>query len=246
MARNALEGLGQGLMQVGQMMFEHNKQKMAQQLEAEREERRIAREEAKEERARQREKTTPDPSRFSYFTDDKGVVYEEVKNKFGETLERRPASPGTSEEVQLQREKDRASIESALALGEGRALDMAIKRDTVAHLAEDRALERRATEARIDATNRSNQSDQQGPPAEQEIIADILEETKSLQEAAKKKYENTDWDIYFDDLAAETLSISRRTGQDPTALFKDALKRRLLEMSKQKPTMPKTTSLLGQ
>lgn len=106
----ALGGLGDSLQMIGTTMF---KTKLAEKLEAQRQENEDKRELAKEERAERRLRSRPDPNQSSFIERD-GALFKQSKNAYGEVIDEALASV---DEID-KRNYTRAKQKNEIALGE--------------------------------------------------------------------------------------------------------------------------------
>lgn len=142
-----LQGLGQGLQQLGGMKMEQDAEKrraqMAEKLQADR-----------EERQEQRMRTRPDPSQTTYEEGEGGVTWKIIRSATGNELERVLAPKTDIEKIKRDTAKEKlsmdaltAQIDASKATTEGKKLEMEWGK-------EDRSLltpEQRKAQALIDA-----------------------------------------------------------------------------------------------
>ena len=137
MAWGALIGLGEGLKQTGSMIHDLNKQKLAEKLEKEREDRA----EARKIRAEKRDQASYGETRT--FQNDKGVWVQQKFNKAGEPMGEPTIAPSNvADDLTTQQETAKANLENAVLQGN-------VLRSDLEYLPEKRDLERREAESQI-------------------------------------------------------------------------------------------------
>lgn len=151
-------GLGQGLQQVGGMLMDDYKTKLANKMDQEKEARAEARRQAEEQRKIDLANNTPDLKASQFFQNDSGQWMEQLRSSTGVKL-------GTPTPASQDRILDFRKAESDIELGE-LAKRLNIQQSTLSiekqardleNYDADRARDIQYDEARIDATRRSNQ-----------------------------------------------------------------------------------------
>lgn len=225
----ALMGLGEGLQQAGKAWQDRDKQKLADQLEREREERAEARAIAKEERTAQRLASTVAEQRPEQ--DENGVWYMRGYNASGEPIgQPRIATEGELQAARTAREKDRLTLEDLATKAE-------INRFKAGRLETEAAQEDqlfgqklRAGEADIGATNaqadyyRSGGSrrrplaeEDTGPVPTVDVAKALVEEYADLNE----EFGLTPSEAM--ELASRVLRTAREQGKDPADTYRRAV-----------------------
>jgi hypothetical protein len=146
MGWGALMGLGQGLQQVGGVITDNNKVKLASKLDAEKEERAAAR----AEKVRQQQLLEPDPSRTKYEMRN-GALYEVIPNKSGGEYEAKLASQDKIDEFNFKKNKDSISLEAA-------TLGLTKSKKDLEGYDEDKALEREFKRSQIEENRNTGQA----------------------------------------------------------------------------------------
>jgi hypothetical protein len=225
MGWGALMGLGQGLQQVGGMLAENNKQKLAAKLESERD----AAKAARDEKTRQQQLLEPDPSRKELKMRD-GALYEIIPNKSGGEFEARLASQDQIDDYNYNKKKEQISLEAAtLGLDKG-------KRE-MADYDIDKALDRRYKESQINENNnqglsaimRATKSSEPEPaPTLEDAAAALVEDTADI----KKEYTTAEGDATPPMTASEYRMVARdavkeaaKRGVDARSFLTEALRR---------------------
>jgi hypothetical protein len=204
---------------------------LAEKLAIEREARAEDRQIARESRAEQRLATTPDPSNTDFVQED-GAWFERVRSGTGAVLEKKLAPQNKIDELNLDRDKKKLSIEELLA-------KTAVAKRDLEEYDTDKSLERRVKESQIDrnrdtglaATIRAGNSSSSGKaPASLSEAADLLvgkypDLVKQVSYApAGDEPLLTPAEVQR--VATESVKIAAQRGQDAAAIFQDALRRR--------------------
>lgn len=128
-----LQGLGQGMQQLGNMKMEQDAEKrraqLAEKLQADR-----------EERAEQRMRTRPDPSQTTYEEGEGGVTWKVIRSGTGAELERVLAPKTDIDKIKRDTDKEKLSIDALTAQIESHRINTDAKKKEVAWEEEDRAL----------------------------------------------------------------------------------------------------------
>lgn len=238
MGWGALMGLGEGLQQAGKMWQERDKQKLAEQLEIEREKRAETRQLAKEERDAKRLENTVVVTRPEQ--DDDGVWWMRGYNAAGTPKgEPRLATQGEIKSASMQRDKDKVSLDKLVtdaALAEYKAGRAPLEAKQSDQLFEQQL---RAGEANIDATN-ARAASYGRKPLDEEEESDEFAYVDQLASEAEDLL--TDYNVP----ASERDSFLRGVIRDaakykihPRSLLNDALLEKY-GMSKNKPKNKKS------
>lgn len=111
MAWGALSGLGSGLQQVGGLLMDNNKQKLAQQLEIDKEKRA----EARADKVYERDQSSFDHSALEQTPE--GVWMQVDYAKSGRKLDSRLAPPNIVNDMNMKTQKDKVSLENDILTG---------------------------------------------------------------------------------------------------------------------------------
>lgn len=224
MGWGALMGLGQGLQQVGGILTDNNKAKLAAKLEAERDEAKAAR----DEKLRQLKLTEPDPSLTTYGQVD-GAWMEEIRNGKNEIIDRRLAPQSKVKELNFSDEKNRLSLEAS-TLGNDKA------RKELSVFDATHSLENKLTEAQIgyyqdrgtaaltNATKpKGGSSDETKLPTSADVAAAMIDNNKAIIE--QFDIDPSVAKTIADRLAPQLIEQAKAGNvKDPSALFLQALR----------------------
>ncbi len=223
-----LQGIGAGLTSIGQSLDARAKQKLAQQLEIEREKRAEEREIAREERRAQREATTA--ASYKPEIDNQGNVWMRAYNAAGEPLyKRRPASVTEIEDFQRQRETSRLSLEKLVAdtttakFNAGRLPTKAAQDDEMFG-ARKRQIEASTAASLALANQRNSGKDEEGK-TERDYIDYVLTKGKAIANQYMGTAANPGvlTAAEVDDIAGRAARLGVAEGRDPIDIFKKML-----------------------
>ena len=229
MGWGALMGLGEGLQQAGKMWQERDKQKLAEQLEREREERAEARAIAKEERTAQREATTVAEQRPEQ--DENGVWYMRGYNSAGDPIgQPRIATEGEIQSARMARDKDKASLDkltSDAELAKFKATRAPLEAGQSDQLFEQKL---RAGEADIGATNAQADYYRSGGSRRRPLAEEDTGPVPTIDVAKALVEEYADLNEEFGltpseamELASRVLRTAREQGKDPADTYRRAV-----------------------
>lgn len=236
----ALEGLGQGLTEIGRIWGQNEKSKLAEQLEQQREERAEQRSIAKEERQRKRDESTA--ADFRIERDADGVTWRQGYNKFGQrTGDRELASAEDIKNYNFEDQKNKVTLENLVSKGsreaEKHAADLTYK-GALTDAAIARAEASRNPRPRSGGRGSLDSSDST-PLNDTEVAAALLKEYPDLIKQYAQNKDNplglTASELH--NLALATIKEARQQGKDPLDTFRIGLPRyAALRASRKKPT----------
>lgn len=237
----AMMGLGQGLQSFGGMLLDHNKTKMREKLEIEREERQVQRELDKEQRALDRELIKP--TEWRPTQDDSGNTYLQAFNSHGKPIqgERRDMSKYEAEEFARKQRMGELEVEGKEQTVANQGLEGQLKGFEVRDYDADRALKRRREEASIEsslasaqasrsrAMNAGSRGSSDDEASTQAQAAKLLtKEYKDLISSylgtAEKPGPLTTAEV--EEIAMEAVRAAALQRKDATVMFRDELARR--------------------
>lgn len=219
MAWGALIGLGEGLKQVGGMILDDNKQKLAQKLELDRE----ARAEARADRIFQREQSTFDHSAVEQSPE--GVWMQVDYAKSGKKMDSRLAPPNIISDMNNKAMSDKVNLENSILQGKKTQaeLDYApIKQD----------LDRRDTESNIQyrertglaATMRADTPEK--IPSFEDTVDDLVKDSSAIRDQYTKGSDDAEalmTPSEYRMVVRDVVKAAAQRGADPRAFLAEAL-----------------------
>lgn len=225
MAWGALIGLGSGLQQVGGMLLENNKQKLAQQLEIDREKRA----EARDYRVYQRDQNSFDKTVVEQ--DGDGLWWQVDYAKNGHKLDSRLAPANVIKDMNNKADADRLSLENDLLT------NRKLKSD-IEYAPIEQDLKRRDTESNITyrdriglaSTMRADNAERT-PPSFYDAVDQLVKDTSDLQAQYTRPGPNDEpaplTASEYRGLVEQSVKAAAQRGLDARAVLRGALERRV-------------------
>ena len=215
-----LQGLGQGLQEVGMTQF---KATLDEKLRKAREAREEELTKRKEQRQADRDRTTPDPSATQFVQKD-GVWHEQIRSKTGNILEERLAPENKVREFNKKEADDKLDAEKdALAIRTGTAR-VALAEKELANYDEDRQFERSYKMAGLESRSRTGAYSDDKEPTEEDVVSLLVKENQPTFNALAKQYEGQTSATDLQAMVRRSVKDAYARGINPNAHLQEILK----------------------
>lgn len=225
MAWGALIGLGSGLQQVGGLLMDNNKQKLAQQLEIDREKRA----EARADKIYQRDQSSFDHSTLEQTPE--GVWMQVDYAKSGRKMDSRLAPPNLVNDMTNKEQADKVSLENAVLQGKKMQSDLD-------YAPEKQALDRADTLSNIQYRDRMGLAStmradnaEKTPASFYDAVDQLVKDTSDLQAQYTKPAPGEDkaplTATEYRAVVEQSVKAAAQRGLDARAVLRGALERRV-------------------